>query len=187
MAIRIVFDGEELGFRPDDAIGETRAVGADDLTKFETWASAYESAVKSGSTGAPIDLGRQLYAWLHGPGGWLKAFYEGTGARELCFEVGSNPSEAERRFLDVPWELLATEHGFVAANAERPLVLTRRLGEAGDQAVPAHGDLLLMFMAAAPFGADNLDYEWEEAGILAATERLPMQLRVEESGQHNHF
>ena len=39
-----------------------------------------------------------------------------------------------------------------------------------------------MFMAGAPFGADNLDYEHEEAGIPAATQRLPMQLRVEESG-----
>ena len=96
--------------------------------------------------------------------------------------MGSDPGRRSGSFLDVPWELLATDRGYLAADAERPLVLTRRLGQAGAEAAPAHGDLLLMFMAAAPFGADNLDYEREEAGILAATERLPMQLRVEESG-----
>jgi hypothetical protein len=157
MAIRIVFDGEELGFRPDGAEAETRKLGAGDLAKFAGWASAYESAVKSGAPGALIGIGRELYGWLHGPSGWLRALNEGAGARELCFEVRSDPSEPERKFLDIPWELLATEHAFVAADAERPLVLTRRLGKATGQALALHGDLLLMFMAAAPFGADNLD------------------------------
>ncbi len=39
-----------------------------------------------------------------------------------------------------------------------------------------------MFMAAEPEGATRLDHDREEAGILRATERLPLHLRVEESG-----
>ncbi len=39
-----------------------------------------------------------------------------------------------------------------------------------------------MFMAAAPQGQHELDFEAEEAAILAATQRLPLRLVVEETG-----
>ena len=152
MAIKLVFDGEELSFRPEGAPSETRKVDAAGPATFATWSSGYETAVKTGSATALLALGRELHNWLHGLGGWLKALNDGAGPRELFLEVGSDPSKAERRFLDVPWELLATDRGYLAADAERPLVLTRRLGQAGAEEVPAHGDLLLMFMAAPPPG-----------------------------------
>ena len=47
---------------------------------------------------------------------------------------------------------------------------------------PVYRDLAMMFMAAAPEGQPELDFEAEEAAILTATHRLPLQVFVEESG-----
>jgi hypothetical protein len=51
-----------------------------------------------------------------------------------------------------------------------------------EPARPVHRDLAVMFMAASPEGHGALNLEAEESAILAATERLAVQVAVEESG-----
>ncbi|MHC4065101.1 MAG: CHAT domain-containing protein, partial [Planctomycetota bacterium] len=58
----------------------------------------------------------------------------------------------------------------------------RRIGTAQPPPAPAPHRLSLVFMAAAPRGADNLNYEAEEAAILTATKDVGLDLVVEESG-----
>jgi hypothetical protein len=79
-------------------------------------------------------------------------------------------------FLQVPWELLANEQGFLAADAVLNYCPLRRLGEPG--AIPRASDLCLglVFMAPAAHGADELDFEGEESAILAAPGPRSMSL-----------
>ncbi|MEW6218891.1 MAG: CHAT domain-containing protein [Thermodesulfobacteriota bacterium] len=84
--------------------------------------------------------------------------------------------------LDAPWELLANRDGFLADDAVQIFEVARRIDRPREAIAPRHRDLQLLFMAAAPRGASALDFEAEEAAILAATERLPLHLAVEESG-----
>lgn len=76
------------------------------------------------------------------------------------------------------------EGELLAAEPTQFFVVFRSIGRgADDEAVqPHYRDLALMFMAASPAGQQVLDYEAEEAGILDATARLPLQVVVEESG-----
>jgi hypothetical protein len=165
---------------------EHRSFSQQDETRLQSFAARYAGLVQSGQTGGLLQLGRDMWDWLDGSGHWLSELSDGTGPRELEFgtDETTEPPAAAQRFLNAPWELLAPAQppGFLAADAERPLVLSRRLGQPGDARPALHADLLLMFMAASPPGTQELDYEREEVGILRATARLPLHLRVEESG-----
>jgi CHAT domain-containing protein len=61
-------------------------------------------------------------------------------------------------------------------------IVARRIGAREHPLEPRHGDLQLMFMAAAPEGQNELDFEAEEAAILDAAQRLPVRVVVEETG-----
>jgi len=161
----------------------TRALTPADLKNLENWSDRYDALVRTdATTGGFVTLGQELLTWLDGPGHWLSPILQGTGRRMLEFAIEDARDSEGRRFLDAPWELLADKQGFLALDEERPLVLSRRIGTASTPVEPAHADLLLMFTAASPEGVQELDFEREEAGILHATARLPLHLRVEESG-----
>jgi len=66
--------------------------------------------------------------------------------------------------------------------SDRLLIVSRRIGKSQTAFTPRHADFLLMFMAAQPDETNELDIDREEAGILEATAKLPLHLRVEESG-----
>ncbi len=125
MGVRVCFDGEVLQFRPAGGATEERRVAAADLDRLAKSAAAYDTALKTGDPTPLAGLGRDLFDWLDGDRHWLKALREGAGPRELTIEVGAEPGEAERRFLDAPWELLADGHGLFVANEARPPVLCR--------------------------------------------------------------
>jgi hypothetical protein len=84
--------------------------------------------------------------------------------------------------LEAPWELLARADGPLALDAVQLFTVVRRVGERREPLAARHADLQLMFMAAAPQGQQELDFEAEEAAILEATRRLPLRLVVEETG-----
>ena len=184
-------------FRVDDGWlrlvgGESRALTDACRASLAGWAERYDKLLLRESVqdrlnalespGELLAIGREVRAWLDGDGRWLAPLDEGAGPREIVVEAPLRPGEDERRVLNVPFELLADDEGFLAGDAVRPLLVSRRLGAPGEPQDLRHGDLYLMFMAAAPEGADNLEIEREEAGILAATEGLDVQLAVEESG-----
>ena len=111
-----------------------------------------------------------MFAWLD-EFGWASAWANGGGDRELEIRGARGDDPRELALLDAPWELLAWNTGPLAGDALQPFSVTRRVGEPGRPWGPKHSDMQLMFMAAAPEGQVDLDYEQEEASILEATRR----------------
>ncbi|MFN7950376.1 MAG: CHAT domain-containing protein [bacterium] len=102
---------------------------------------------------------------------------------EIELAIGKVDTDAPARaFLNAPWELLAANGEHWALREDIVLVPVRRIGKASPPPAPSPNRLALVFMAAAPRGADNLSYEAEEATILDATKGLGLDLVVEESG-----
>ncbi len=153
------------------------------LADLKAWAQDYRRAVRSRDQPQFLSLGRAIFNWLD-VNGWASAWAKETGPRTLEIAVVDAESEAERALLDLPWETLASERGFLAADAIQPFVVFRGIGRARNATPmePAYRDLRMLFMAASPEGQRELDFEAEEAAILEATERLPLQTAVEESG-----
>lgn len=147
------------------------------------WSERYDRAAARDDESELLSIGREMFAWLDNAG-FGSAWARGAGDRELEIAVsGAGDAAVEAALLDAPWELLATDHGQLAADDLQPFVTWRRVGPEGQPASPAFRELRLMFMAAAPEGQVELDFEAEEAANLAATaggDRV--QLVVEETG-----
>jgi hypothetical protein len=136
-----------------------------------------------------------MYAWLDEEG-WARSWLGESGDRELEIRVDGlseedDPEEAAREavLLDAPWELLARGDAPLALDPLRLFRVARRVARRRDLEPqrlwqPRFRDLRLMFMAAAPQGQVDLDYEREEAEILKETEDNADRLRVvvEETG-----
>jgi hypothetical protein len=73
------------------------------------------------------------------------------------------PSRVEWALLHAPWELLADERGCLTADALLQFSSQHRLGPIGEPLPLDDYRLGLAFMAAAPQGVSELDYEAEEA------------------------
>ncbi|MFC1537451.1 CHAT domain-containing protein [Gemmatimonadota bacterium] len=153
------------------------------LSKFEEWAGQYDRAVRSNDPSPLLALGLEMFKWVD-EGGWASKWVKGEGDRILEVAVNDPESAAAEALLDIPWEFLAHGGDFLAADPNQTFVVSRIIGRSeDDEPVQAlHRDLALMFMAAAPRGERELDFDAEEAAILSATEHLPIQLCVEESG-----
>ncbi|HTW27994.1 MAG TPA: CHAT domain-containing protein, partial [Acetobacteraceae bacterium] len=144
----------------------------------------YAIARETGDDAALLAIGRALYAWLDGAGGWLAGLLRDLSP-PFAFEIRGalQPDEADWAVLHAPWELLADALGFLALDAELRYAPARRLGRPAS--APALDDyrLGIAFMAAAPRGARELDFEAEEAAIMAAAgPDQDLDLFVEESG-----
>ncbi len=124
-----------------------------------------------------------MFAWLD-DGGWASAWanaWRTTGASKSGSKVSGartrspcsmRPGSCCRASTARPWRSMTSSCSLSrvgSATPEKPIE-------------PRHADLQLMFMAAAPEGQHELDFEAEEAAILDATQRLPMRLVVEETG-----
>ena len=142
---------------------------------------AFDAASHRNREGELIAIGREMFGCLD-EAGWASAWADGPGERRLEILTDAAESDAAAALLDAPWELLARGHGPLALD-DQMLQVVRRVGAAGTALDPAHGDIRLMFMAAAPAGQTVLDYEAEEAGILsAAGGQQRLKLVVEETG-----
>ena len=162
-----------------------RAAAADVLATLADWATRYGRAA---AVGAELDLrgiGEEIFGWLD-QGGALEAWLAGP---ERALEVRVDPARPgplAEALLAAPWEVLCRDGGFLAEEG-RLFVVSRRCGGSAAPAPARHSDLSMMFMAAAPEGQSELDYEAEEAAILEATKakdgRPPLaHVQVEESG-----
>ncbi len=99
----------------------------------------------------------------------------------LEIQAGMQPDAGARTVLQAPWELLADDDGYLAGDALLRFAPARRLGAAQTAAKPDNYRLGIAFMAAAPEGVTELDYEAEEAAILR-TAHEGVDLYVEDSG-----
>lgn len=180
---RLVILGTDLVCKLDQAPNARLPLTKQALGKLHGWSWQYGQAVEHDDPGTLVAVGREMFDWLN-TDGWATRWLRGTGVRVLDIAVDSDTAETSRSVLDLPWELLADRQGFLAADTTQPFVVVRSLGRAADDqpAQPAYRDLAVMFMAASPEGQQAIEFEAEEAAILAATERLAVQVVPEESG-----
>lgn len=150
--------------------------------KFKDWKTRYQSLDGLDSQDKLRVLGNELFGWLDHTG-WATKWIENAGKRQLEIAASSPVTADQFLLLDLPWEVLADRHGFLAEDAIQPFEVWRRIGEAAAHVTPKHKDLSLLFMAASPRDVEpELNFEDEEAAILKATEKLDLALFVEESG-----
>ncbi|MBL9128327.1 MAG: CHAT domain-containing protein, partial [Verrucomicrobiales bacterium] len=187
-SIRLGKDGW-LDFRrkPEEAKVSRRLVGTD-FARFRDWNRRYRQALgRSGERPTMLALGREIHGWLDGGESILETLLERTDGTAMVveFSIGRDSGEDARAFLDAPWELVADEQGHWAVRDTVLWCPVRRVGTAQEPAPPSDFRLTAVFMAAAPqdlAAHQELDFEGEEAAVLRATEKSPVDLIVEESG-----
>lgn len=125
------------------------------------------------------ELGARLAGFVDGEERWLASMPARPPGTILRIT-------AEQRLRHLPWELLCQDGSFLTVAAPAPLLPVRGVGtSAALQApvTPGNRPLRVLFMATSPEGVEPvLNYEAEEAAILAATSRTGTELVVEESG-----
>src|SRR5690349_4405166 len=186
MATGLVIDA--AGFEVlagEDRVGSRRAIGPADVEFLTGLSARYARAVQSDSdAGVFVGLGRELYRWLDGDQGQLSGLLE-RAARPVVFEVAGPriPSEAARAVLRAPFELLAVpDGGYLAEDELARFCVARRLGPAEGRPGLDGYRLGLAFMASSPRGQHELDFEAEEAAILAAVGETNLDLVVDDTG-----
>ncbi|GGN65415.1 hypothetical protein GCM10010112_26770 [Actinoplanes lobatus] len=165
-------------------VGARRPLGAPDVKLLLDVAGRYVDAVHAGSDDAVlVELGRELFDWIDGGRGRLSTCLEQVTA-PLVFEVRApqSPSTAGWAVLRAPWEVLADQTGFLAADGIRRFEVVRRLGTPTDATPLDEYRLGLMFMASAPHRQRELDFEAEESAILTAVGDTRADLVVEDTG-----
>jgi len=171
---------------PAARLSEDRPIAADDCQCLEGWAERFLQVVRKNNPGdALLELGQEMCDWLNGCCSFLTRALEAAAAPlAIEFTVGRQDSETKlaRALLNAPWEILASGGEHLALNPTVVFCPIRRIGKAVAPLEPSPNRLSLVFMAAAPRGADNLDYEGEEASIINATRNIRLDLAVEESG-----
>jgi hypothetical protein len=161
---------------------EVRLPATPAIAKLQAWSKRYDKASLLDNEGELSAIGREMFAWLD-ESRWASAWALGSGDRGLEIRVQGAGGTEEEALLDAPWELLSRADGPPLAFDDIQLfIVARRIGQTAAPLEPRHGDLQLMFMAAAPEGQQELDYEAEETAILDAARLLPMRVIVEETG-----
>ncbi|MFN5514269.1 MAG: CHAT domain-containing protein, partial [Cyanobacteriota bacterium] len=124
--------------------------------------------------------GQALYQWLDGTERILQNELESHRGEVIVLAISASQGLAH-----LPWELLHDGQGFLVE--KRPAIIpVRWLSDKSpiqSANLAQNRPLNLLFMATSPLGVEPvLDYEAEEGQILAATQRTPVNLVVEESG-----
>jgi hypothetical protein len=170
---------------PHASLDESRVLDSKAFDRFRTWSDAYRKLLgKTNNSEELLALGREIYQWLDGAEGWLGRSLPSVYPPPAIVEFAAplRPSDDQRAFLEVPWELLADQGGHLAWNEDLIYCPLRRLGVPDEPAPSSPYRLSVVFMAAAPRQERNLRYEEEETAILRATGDVGMDLTVEESG-----
>jgi tetratricopeptide (TPR) repeat protein len=186
MAATVFIQDDGFSLLADGAsIGSRRILDDTAGAQLAGFASRYALLEHRPDPEAAKALGRDLHHWLDGDQHAFSRLSE-EAAPPLLLTIHCprwHPSPTEWALLHAPWELLADERGHLAADGLLQFAPARRLGPV--QTPPPLDDarLGLAFMAAAPEGVSELDYEDEEAAILNAVGTTQLDLLVEESGE----
>ncbi|MFN6567212.1 tetratricopeptide repeat protein [Dendronalium sp. ChiSLP03b] len=125
-----------------------------------------------------LGIGQQLFFWLDGDGRWLSRGIANCRGEGLVIAI-----DTEQKLAHLPWEVLHDGEDFLVKRVN-PVVLPLRWIEketAGFSVEPRQ--LRVLFMATDPEDVEpKLEFEQEEARILADTRDFAVDLRVEESG-----
>ncbi|MFF0022328.1 CHAT domain-containing protein, partial [Streptomyces sp. NPDC005496] len=177
----LVVDGRRVGPR--------RVLQTADVELLTAVAGRYVDAVRNGSKDqALLAVGRELYRWLDGDLGQLTGLLDEASA-PLVFEVRApaRPSAAAWALLRAPYELLAAPDSGFLAEAPELFAVARRLGQPSPALALDGYRLGVAFMASAPRGQHELDFEAEELAILNAVGETSLDLVVEDSGNPEHL
>ncbi|MGW2786740.1 CHAT domain-containing protein, partial [Streptomyces populi] len=170
-------------------VGPRRVLQTSDVELLTALAGQYVDAVRNGSKEqALLAVGHDLYRWLDGDLGQLTRLLDEASA-PLVFEVRApaRPSAAAWALLRAPYELLAAPEGGFLAEAPELFAVARRLGQLSPAPAPDGYRLGVAFMASAPRGQHELDFEAEEMAILNAVGETSVDLVVEDSGNPEHL
>ena len=132
--------------------------------------------------------GLQLFQLLNQQADLIGKWLNAVGARSLEIQAALNPTPFQHLLLNLPWEIMADQQQFLAADV-MVYEVVRRIGHATPATPNArYNDLTLVFMAADPDFSGGLQYEAEERAILQATRNANnLNLWVEESGNLNRL
>ncbi|MGX4657827.1 tetratricopeptide repeat protein [Micromonospora sp. SCSIO 07396] len=172
--LRLSVDGQPPRTRSLDraAVDELIALVRSDYSSDVTAQRVYGAARLA-------ELGSRLAEFLDGDERWLTPILAGRTGAVLRIT-------AEQRLRHLPWELLARQGAFLTVAGRAPLLPVRTVGTHAaltGPVAPGNRPLRVLFMAASPEGVEPvLNFEAEEAAILAATRRTGTDLVVEESG-----
>ncbi|WP_341527721.1 tetratricopeptide repeat protein [Nostoc sp. UHCC 0302] len=123
-------------------------------------------------------IGQQLFFWLDGDGRWLSRGIANCRGEGLVIAI-----DTDKKLAHLPWEVLHDDKDFLVKRVN-PVVLPLRWieKETAGFSVEAR-QLRVLFMATDPEDVQpKLEFEQEEARILADTRDFAVDLRVEESG-----
>jgi len=122
-------------------------------------------------------IGKRLFQWLDGEGRWLSRVTE-TARGLLVLAI-----DADTQLAGLPWETMQDGKGFLVTRCIVPVRVIGGFNPANSQPEVSQSRLQTLFMATDPENVEpKLDFEGEESRILAATQDLAIELRVEESG-----
>jgi hypothetical protein len=108
----------------------TRVLTGADQDGFVAWIARYHDlAWQAGNNDALLVLGQEIRTWLDGDEQWLATLGDNLDSPVVAaFAVSGTATGADRRFLEVPWELAATGDGFLAADPAMMWAPLRRIG-----------------------------------------------------------
>jgi DNA-binding CsgD family transcriptional regulator len=129
IGLAIGSDGFELICR--EPPGRRRPLDAAMVAILESYRERHDALLATDdATPGLLALGQELYRFLDGEAGALTALID-RAPRPLQFGIvcaAAEPSRAELSLLHAPWELLADDRGFLAADDALGFRLVRRLG-----------------------------------------------------------
>ena len=123
-------------------------------------------------------IGQQLFFWLDGDGRWLSRGIADCRGEGLVIAI-----DTDKQLAHLPWEVLHDGQDFLVKRVN-PVVLPLRWIEKETELFSVEArQLRVLFMATDPEDVQpKLEFEQEEAKILADTRDFAVDLRVEESG-----
>ncbi|MEH2393784.1 MAG: tetratricopeptide repeat protein, partial [Nostoc sp.] len=123
-------------------------------------------------------IGQQLFFWLDGDGRWLSRGIANCRGEGLVIAI-----DTDQKLAYLPWEVLHDGEDFLVKRVN-PVVLPLRWIEKETEGFSVEArQLRVLFMATDPEDVEpKLEFEQEEARILADTRDFAVDLRVEESG-----
>ncbi|MEH2173299.1 tetratricopeptide repeat protein [Nostoc sp.] len=123
-------------------------------------------------------IGQQLFFWLDGDGRWLSRGIANCRGEGLVIAI-----DTDQKLAHLPWEVLHDGEDFLVKRVN-PVVLPLRWIEKETEPFSVEArQLRVLFMATDPEDLQpKLEFEQEEARILADTRDFAVDLRVEESG-----
>jgi tetratricopeptide (TPR) repeat protein len=126
-----------------------------------------------------LEIGEKLFRFLDGKGGHLQQALKQAEALDEDLQIHLS---AGGETVNWPFELLARDGTFLLPSLLH-LVRSAPEGEGIEETPPQNRRLRLLFMACSPLDVKpELDFEQEEETIFKATEKLAIDMEIEDTG-----